>query len=114
MCGWAKRAWEATGNRCCLPAARGPEATVLLKRDHPGDSADAMTLFSRAEDLWRELGDKQAVAQLLINHATIMARNDPARGLELLADQERILRELGDQDALSSCLGNQGRILTKL
>lgn len=110
----AQQVGQAHGNQWCLAAGLGMEATVLMERDKGGDTAEAETLFSRAEDLWRALGNKQALANVLTNHATIIARYDPARALDLLTEQERIARDLGNQDCLSDCLGNQGRILREL
>jgi tetratricopeptide (TPR) repeat protein len=111
MCQSGKDIARATRNQWCMAASVGFEATVLTKR---GDLAEAETLWKQAEELWRTLGDKKALAQVMSGYAGTVVRHDPARGLRLLAEQERLLRDLGDQDSLSACLGNQGTALKEL
>ncbi len=99
---------RATGNDELLVAAVVSEAYAR----RPVDFSAADPLFSQAEDLYRSLGRRDALADTLYWHAAMLkdaGMRDSA--LALWREEELIRRELGQDTDLGDCLLGQASVL---
>ena len=80
------------------PRELGNKALALLVR---GDLDGAMALIKKAEGIYRDLGDKDGLAETLGNQSHIFkARGDRDSAFTLLNETERLFREVGNKDGL--------------
>ena len=80
-----------------------------------GDQAQALMFFVEQEPLWREVGDRPALAQSLAGRAVaLIGLKRHQEALAPLRDAAAIWRDLGNRDQLRRILATQGSTLQRL
>lgn len=89
----------------------GDEAKRLLAQKQ---FEEAMHLFKKEEELWRQVGDKAGLANSINNQGEVLRmQGHIEEALFLYRQSESIFREVGDETGLPIPLANQAEVLAQ-
>jgi predicted ATPase/DNA-binding SARP family transcriptional activator len=124
---WNTRGHYSEGRRYMEQALTRPDAQIVTTtRAHAlhgagilalnqSDYTTAQSLTTDSLHLFRELGDRQGIAQVLIDLANLANRQgDHSQARALLEESLKLFREVGERNGIALAIGNLGSLVRLL